>query len=78
MFLHAVLVLDYRPLVGVVSEADGTVDICVYVCDNQLKRNATITVSFMNGSAQCEYPTIHVRTLHCMYVSWYMLLRLAS
>ncbi|XP_064407713.1 uncharacterized protein LOC135352465 [Halichondria panicea] len=55
-----VLVLDLRP-VGVVSESNGTVDTCIYVCDGQLKRNSSIIVSFWNGTAQ--YPADFARPL---------------
>ncbi|XP_064390869.1 uncharacterized protein LOC135338715 isoform X3 [Halichondria panicea] len=55
-----VLVLDFRP-VGVITESNGMVDTCIYVCDGQLKRNSSITVSFWNGTAQ--YPADFTRPL---------------
>ena len=39
---------------GIVSESSGTVSTCAFVCDGQLKRNAFITVTISNGTAQCE------------------------
>ncbi len=64
VFCHllTVLVLDFRP-VGVITESNGTVDTCIYVCDGQLKRNSSITVSFWNGTAQCEYISYYACTL---------------
>ena len=53
VWANAGLLVDFRP-VGVVSESNGTVNTCVYVCDGQLKRNASVTVTFADGSAQCE------------------------
>ena len=48
------LLIDYRP-VKAVAEFNETVNVCVYVCDGLLKRNASIVVNFLNRTAECTY-----------------------
>ncbi len=73
VYIFVVLVLDYRPVEGIVNEDNGTVEVCVYVCDGLLKREASITVTFLNGTAQCMFIFSYMFAIHRFPEAYFIL-----
>ncbi len=59
----AVLLVDFRPVEGV-AEFNSSVDVCVYVCDGDLKRNASLSFNFLDRTAQCTYSIVSYSDMH--------------
>ncbi len=51
MGYSTVLLVDFRPL-ETVAEFNDFVDVCVYVCDGELKRNASVMAFILDGTAR--------------------------
>ncbi len=63
--------MDFRDPSVEAEESAGNVTLCMYICDGELKRNASFTFATEDYMANCEWYT-YILYMHAVYIHQFM------